>query len=165
MTWKVACISRWMPGSVTVLAPAGEHSTPVRVVPAGSLVASGALTHRDTSFYYGAAVTGVKPQQGPGTGGTRVTISGANFGTARGVVIWNGTPIGVALCPVAPAIPTTGCISKWTPTSIVIVAPPQGLAPTKIALNVIPSAGPAAAISTAIDPHFYYGPLVTAIKL
>jgi hypothetical protein len=151
---QLGCITKWSDKSVTISTPAGTGSKTVKVN------SGGALTMPDTTFYYGAVVTGMKPQLGPTTGGASATITGIGFGTftqGTSTVNWGATAI-TDMCSVSV---TKGCIGKCGATSVSVLVPdsPDASTPQKVAVNVNGSP----AIST-LDASYYYGSVVTGLK-
>ena len=95
-------------------------------------------------FHYGPVVTGVSPSSGPPSGGTTVTISGANFGASPAVNFGTGVATGVAV--------------DITQTQITATSPGG----TGIVNVVVTTAGGTSAISAA--DRFSYVPVVSSLS-
>ena len=152
---KVSDIFKFKDTSVSVVPPPGDVGASALVRVNGG----NGLGTKDTTFYYGSVVTGLKTWAGPAAGGTLVAISGVGFGPYiedTSVVNWGNASI-FAKCSFTGE---KSCITKWSPNSVVVSAP-MGTVGSRVSVKV--NAG-AAVQSAAADTRFTYGSLVTGLK-
>jgi hypothetical protein len=102
-----ANIQSWSDSSITVLVPSGATSGNV-VVTDHQLLASNAATFTVTAP--GPTISSLNPSNGPV--GTRLTISGAGFGSAQGTVSIGGA---------------NAAITSWSDTQVAVTVPDEAL--------------------------------------
>lgn len=151
--------------SITVVSPmSGPGTVDVSVTTGGG--PSGPVTTDRFTFVAAPSVSGLSPNTGPVTGGTTVTITGANFTDAT-AVDFGGTPVGftvdsdTTVTVVSPAGESTDAVP-------VTVTSPGGTSPDvgadrftySDALSVWPSSGPPRTAVTASGAGLSPGELV-----
>ncbi len=130
------------PTSITAVSPSGGGTVDVNVTTAGgtSEASAGDL------FRYGPNVTSVEPAEGPGGGGTTVTIAGTNFFEVKSVAFGSHN--------------ATSFIVN-SPTSITAIAPPGS---GSVSVTVTAAAGSSGPSEPGYSDEFSYAPSVTTVE-
>jgi hypothetical protein len=102
-----ATLVSWSDTSIVVTTPPGTAG-PATVTADGVTASGPSFTYEAPVVTPSPSITGISPNHGPTAGGERLTITGTNFGTAKGSVTIGGK---------------AATVVSWSDTSVVVTAP------------------------------------------